>query len=231
MNNKILIIEDDLELRANLETILQAQDFYVSGVGSAKEFYGIVDSDKFDIVIVDIGLPDKNDFELVEYLCQETTSKIIIISARETVEDRVLGYGAGADIYFVKPVEGVELIAAINNMYTKICAEQAQDNDTNRWVFDQSTWSLTAPNNKRAILTSKEGLFISTVMGKGGNVVSRKGVLSALGYNGNIKEDGNALDVLIVRVRKKCKEKCSMDLPITTHRNRGYAFEETFTLI
>lgn len=231
MNNKILIIEDDLELRANLETVLQDQGFSVSGAGSAKEFYGIIDSERFDIVVVDIGLPDKDDFELVEYLCRKTASKIIILSARETVEDRVSGYGAGADIYFVKPVESVELIAAINNIYTKIGAEQARDKDTDKWLFDRTNWALTAPNGKRAILTSKEGRFIATVMGEAGVIVPRKTALSALGYDAQSREDNNALDVLIARVRKKCKGKCGIDLPITTHRNRGYLFEGTFAFL
>jgi len=231
MNNKILIVEDDADLCGNLETVLQSQGFQACGAGSAEEFYAVVEAEKFDIVIVDIGLPDKDDFELVEYLCRETASKIIILSARETVEDRVRGYGAGADIYFVKPVESVEIVAAIKNIYTKICAEQAQVHAACQWGFDRNGWTLTAANGKKAVLTSKEGLFLATVMDKAGEVVPRQTILSALGYSAQSREDNNALDVLIARVRKKCKEKCGLDLPVITHRNRGYAFEAPFTLV
>lgn len=224
--NKILIIEDNVELRNNLIAILQHNGFSVSGVGSAEEFYHIILSDNFDIVIVDIGLPDKNDFELVEYLHQKTTCKIIILSARETVEDRVNGYGAGADIYFVKPVESVELIAAINSISAKIEAKNNEKSNSNQWVFEHKSWVLIAPNSKRMILTSKEGTFLSAIIAKRGEIVSKEEILSLLNYDISNPENNNSLDVLIARIRKKCREKCGLDLPITTYRNRGYSFEE-----
>ena len=228
MNSRILIIEDNLELRNNLVSVLKYNGFAVSGIGSAKEFYRVIQEGNFAIVIVDIGLPDKDDFELVEYLQQQTECKIIILSARESIEDRVRGYGAGADIYFVKPVESAELIAAINSIHAKICALQTRDEVQEQWVFEQENWVLTAPNKKRMILTAKEGEFIFTVMSKDRKVVSKEKIMSVLGYDLNIPEDNNSLDVLVARIRRKCRRKCGLDLPVVTHRNRGYAFEEAF---
>ena len=226
MTDKILIIEDDLELRNNLEVILRDQGLYVTGVGSAEEFYRIIQIAKFGIVIVDIGLPDKDNFELIEYLHEKTSCKIIILSARESVEDRISGYGAGADIYFVKPVPSDVLIAAISNILSKICAEESQIETPNQWVFEQNNGVLIAPNNKRVILTYMEGLFIATIMGESGKVVSREGVFSVLDYDVDSVEDNNSLNVLVSRIRRKCRDKCELDLPVTTHRNRGYIFEE-----
>ena len=231
MNNKILIIEDNLELRGNLIDVLQHNGFAVSGVGSAQEFYQVIREEEFAIIIVDIGLPDMDDFELVEYLHRETVSKIIILSARESVADRVSGYGAGADIYFVKPVESAELIAAINSIYIKICATRTEYKTQDKWVFEQENWVLIAPNNKRMILTSKEGMFLSAVMSKDREIVSKEYIMFELGYDLGNLETNNSLDVLIARIRKKCRNKCGLDLPVTTHRNRGYAFDEVFIRI
>ncbi len=231
MKSKILIIEDNSELRWNLVRVLEYNGFEVCGVGSAEEFYSIIKVGKYDIAIVDIGLPDNDDFELVEYLNRETSCKIIILSARESVEDRVGGYGAGADIYFVKPVESAELIAAIKSLYGKIQAAETENAVAGKWVFEEDNWALTAPNNRRMILTSKEGAFMTAVMSKSGEIVPKESIMQQLGYDLSNTENNNSLDVLIARIRKKCREKCALDLPVITHRNRGYAFEEAFVWV
>ncbi len=231
MMSRILIIEDNAELRGNLLLVLEYNGFKVCGVGSAEEFYNIIKAEKFDIVIVDIGLPDKDDFELVEYLDRQTNCKIIILSARESVEDRVEDYEAGADIYFVKPVESAELIAAIKSIYGKIREAETENAVADKWVFEEDSWALTAPNNRRMILTSKEGAFVAAVMSKVGEIVPKESIMAQLGYDLSNAENNNSLDVLITRIRKKCREKCGRDLPVTTHRNRGYAFEEAFVRV
>lgn len=228
MSSDILIIEDNTELRGNLETVLVSQGFTVTAIGCADEFYRIISGNIFDVAIVDISLPDKDDFEIVRYLSKSTKSKVIILSARESVEDRVKGYGAGADIYFVKPVESAELIATIKSILDKKRLEPAQTTIVDRWRIDQNNRILIAPNQSMMFLTSKEWKFLDTILNERGAVVSRDKVMDVLDYKSEKNENNNSLDVLVARIRKKCLEKCNMELPVKTLRDHGYLFHENW---
>ena len=100
---EILLVEDDLELREALTEALAIHGFSVAAAGSGLEFYQLLKRRVFAVALIDLGLPDLDGFDLVAYLRQNTTMKIIIITSQDDLEARVKGYQAGADLYLTKP--------------------------------------------------------------------------------------------------------------------------------
>jgi two-component system, OmpR family, response regulator len=114
--HRVIIIEDDRILRESIIRFLSVTGMNASGVGSVFEFYQSVVTRNFDVAVVDVNLPDQSGFTLADYLRRNSDLGIIIITARDSMEDRVRGYGAGADLYLVKPVNMPELVAAIASL-------------------------------------------------------------------------------------------------------------------
>jgi DNA-binding response OmpR family regulator len=101
----VIIVEDDPDLLENLVEFLMLEGFNVQGVSCVLDFFQTLSISDFDIAIVDIGLPDKSGFEVVKHLRDNTNMGIIILTARDSINDKMMGYDAGTDYYFVKPVE------------------------------------------------------------------------------------------------------------------------------
>ena len=114
---KILLIEDEPELRTNIQRYLEAEHFVVSTVNNLRQASQKVNDYAYDCIVVDIMLPDGNGLSLIEQL-KETHSEagIIIISARNSLDDRVTGLDLGADDYLIKPFYLPELNARIRSL-------------------------------------------------------------------------------------------------------------------
>ena len=113
---RVVIIEDDRDLRESIIRFLSVSGVAAEGVGSVLDFYREIVVGNFDVAVVDVNLPDQSGFTLADYLRRSSDLGIILITARDGMEDRVRGYGAGADLYLVKPVNMPELVAAIINL-------------------------------------------------------------------------------------------------------------------
>lgn len=118
--NRIIIVEDDADLRDSLVKYLTLRGYDVTGVGSAIEFYQHVSSDAYKLAILDIGLPDQNGLVLTEYLRNNTDMRIIILTAQSTLDDKIYGYHAGADVFIVKPVDVRELAATVSSLLGRV---------------------------------------------------------------------------------------------------------------
>ena len=169
----------------------------------------------------------------VEYLRENTNSKIIILTAQSTTEAKVAGYIAGADIYMVKPVDCKELAASISNIFDRIdllspTARQAptvQENEPSRnptdlWRLVRSEWLLISPKGDAITLTGKEFELLNYLAQQQGNVVSRKSLLTTLNYP--LNEFGNqSYEAMMYRLRKKT-ELINGYFPVKTVRGVGY---------
>lgn len=225
-SGRILIIEDDADLRDSLIKYLRNKGLEVTGVGSAIEFYRVISDKKFHLVILDLALPDQDGMVLARYLRANTHMRIIILTARKSIEERMNGYDAGADIYIIKPIDFRELFASIMSLL----ARQGEDGDAhasdpkvagNGWKLMQSEWSLRDPDGAQLKLTAKEYLFLSRLASERRSIVSRESILMTLGYENN--EYGNrALESMIYRLRKKIS--ATLDTPIKTASGSGYTF-------
>ncbi|MDK9716449.1 MAG: response regulator transcription factor [Trichlorobacter sp.] len=231
---KILIVEDDQDLRESIVEYLSIAGFDVTAVKSAAEFYQAVAQGGWSVVVVDIGLPDQSGFVLVEYVRANTDMKVIIMTARDALDDRVKGYDAGADLYLVKPVDCRELAAAITSQAQRhisrslFCApvSHSLSPPTEHWELAQSSWSLIAPDGAQIQLTGKELHFIELLSSGVGKTIARETLLLKL-YQRYDEYTSRSLDSLVRRLRVKIMSATACVVPIKTVHAVGYCFSAT----
>jgi DNA-binding response OmpR family regulator len=228
----IIIVEDDRDLRESIVEFLVWSGHDVCGVGSCQEFVNAVTASPFSIALVDLGLPDQSGYTLVEYIRRNTTMGVIILTARNSVEDRVHGYDAGADLYMVKPIDCRELSAAVTNLTARLgdrifAADQASNSGS--WRLVRSAWYLLTPTGIAIMLTGKEMSFLTCLVEADGSPVERIFLLEALGYR-NDEYAHRAMDSLVRRLRRKIEKKCGRQAPIMTVNTIGYSFSSSITI-
>jgi DNA-binding response OmpR family regulator len=110
--NRVLIIEDNADMRETLHSYMSNEHFKVVSLGSCEEGIDAVDEQQFDICLVDINLPGKSGFDLIEYIRdQGQEMPVIALTARDSIEDKLKGFSNGANDYVVKPFNLEELVA------------------------------------------------------------------------------------------------------------------------
>ena len=222
---RVVIIEDDRDLRESIIRFLSVAGVEAEGVGSVLEFYETVVTRNFDVAVVDINLPDQSGFTLADYLRRNTDLGIIIITARDGLEDRVRGYGAGADLYLVKPVNMPELAAAIINL-TRRRRERSAPPVTplaEQWTLERTSWNLVSPLGVRVLLSGQERALITCLVEAHGEAVTRADLCAALGYDAADAES-RALDSLVQRLRRKIESTTGRPAPLESGYRRGYGF-------
>jgi DNA-binding response OmpR family regulator len=231
---KVLVVEDDRDLRDSVVEYLHLAGLSASGVGTAAEFYHAQTSGDWSVAVVDIGLPDQSGYVLVEYIRSNTAMKVIILTARDTVDDRVRGYDSGADIYLIKPVDCRELAAAIVSLaqrqQVQLVQHISQHPQVDSWCLNQKAWSITAPNGASIALTSKEMQFLGLLANTPGKPVARETLLSKL-YLRHDEYTSRSLDSLVRRLRSKIMTASGSSVPIKTAHAIGYCFSSPLLIV
>ena len=225
---EILLVEDDLELREALTEALAIHGFSVAAAGSGLEFYQLLLKRRvFAVALIDLGLPDLDGFDLVAYLRQNTTMKIIIITSQDDLEARVKGYQAGADLYLTKPVKIPELAAAIVSLAGR---RNPEDTGPQPWRLDRITWRLFGPQGCEFRLGQKEYQLLAELAAAGGNPVKREELLTAVD-NKTDAGASHALDVVISRLRARFRDETGSLLPVVTVPVVGFHFASPLQVI
>ncbi len=224
---RVALIEDNLALRSSLADFLSVKGHQVHEVGEAIEFYQLLRSQKFDVAVVDINLPDYDGFSITRYLASKQHCAVIITSVRETLEDRVKGYEAGADIYMTKPVDPEELVAAIEMIGRRFNAERKGEEtpppETGQgWRVDNDRRCLCAPNGELAPLTAREVRLLRALAETDRNILNRREVEDIIGEEGQVSR--SSLDTLLSRLRAKVRDRTGLELPLATNHNLGFSF-------
>ncbi|WP_345993504.1 response regulator transcription factor [Sulfurimonas sp. HSL-1716] len=204
--NKILMIEDDLELAEILTEYLEQFDFKVITEDDPFKAVSILKLEPFDLVILDLTLPGMDGLEVCEAIRERQDIPIIISSARSDVTDKVSALELGADDYMPKPYDPRELEARIHSVLrryeTKILQKDEMKSD-----FKCDASSMQISYKGRALdLTNAEYGILSYMIQKQGNVVSREDLI----HNVNaINEDSSnkSIDVMVGRIRNKLGDK------------------------
>ncbi|MEI8185472.1 MAG: response regulator transcription factor [Chlorobiaceae bacterium] len=230
-HNRVIIVEDDQPLLKSVVKYLTLAGYHVTGVSSAHEFYKHMFDEPYSIVILDVGLPDQNGLVLTEYVRKNTTMRIILFTARASIEDQLAGQQAGADIYLVKPVDFRQLSASIATLLSRLAEtsipplftpEKPKEQSSGYWRLLSTQWLLHPPQGTPVKLTTKELDFITMLVSTPKKVVSRVELLTGLGYLNN--ESGrHSLQSLINRLRQKI-ESHNIASPIQTSHAVGYIF-------
>ena len=222
--HRVVIIEDDIDLRETVSRYLRLAGMTVAGVGCVLEFYEAIDVRKFDVAVVDLNLPDQSGLALTGYLRRTTDLGIIIFTAQESITDRVRGYGAGADLYLVKPVYFQELAAAIVSLSQRRSERIAPVPASlpTSWTLERSPWNLVSPYGVGITLTRQERILIRALAESDGQAVERSALFVVLGYGG--EQAGPSLNTLIRRLRSKIETATGRSAPIETSYSQGYSF-------
>ena len=137
----ILIVEDNEAIIKGLKYLLEQENFDVTICKTAEDTMNVVGTKTFDLIILDITLPDGNGYELCEYIKKYTDIPIIFLTARDEEQDVVKGLDMGAEDYIIKPFRNRELLSRINNVLKRFNKETANSNYTVSGYFHIYYWA------------------------------------------------------------------------------------------
>lgn len=219
---RLLVIEDDAVLRLALQRQLQTHGYRVDlaadgedGLFQAREY-------PFDLAIVDLGLPKLSGLQVVQTLRREgRTLPILVLTARTSWQDKVLGLEAGADDYLGKPFEFPELAARIKALLRRALNASSDVLQLGDLQIDFSAQSARI-HDAPLELTTFEYRLLAYLVRERARVVSKQALSDYL-YPHDEDRDSNVLEVLIGRLRRKL-DPSGQHPPIETLRGRGYRF-------
>lgn len=217
---RLLLVEDEPLLQENLTTFLQQQHYSVDTAGDGKEGLYLGREHPYDIAIIDIGLPEINGIELIKTLRSEKiTFPILILTARDHWQDKVLGLEAGADDYLSKPFHNEELQARLNSLTRRAKGHASPELNFEALSINTSTKEVRV-NTQAIKLTQYEYNTLEYLVLNKGAVVSKTELTEHI-YDQDFDLDSNVIEVLIGRLRKKLDPQNTLK-PITTLRGQGY---------
>lgn len=222
--SRILIVEDERALRADLMDYMRLNGFQVAGAGSAAEMRDeISGGTRPDVVILDISLPDGNGFELAKALRAKFNCGIIMLTAHGDTESRVRGFDSGADIYLVKHTSLREILAAIQSLLRRLLGSDEDGGAGSEWVLDNVSWTLMPPDGVAIKLTATEKAFLETLVAKSGATCTREDLARTLSSR-QTQFDNRHLDAVVSRLRRKIQEQTGAEPPIKSVYGVGYSF-------
>lgn len=219
---KILLVEDDLEFAELIEDFLSSRSIQTQIEDDPFKAL-VMDLNKYDLVLLDLGLPGIDGIELCKKFREKSKIPIIISSARSSVSDKVLGLGLGADDYLPKPYDPDELYARIVSLIrrTKDFTEQTQK-PKRVFTVDENGRDVHYLN-KALFLTEAEYEVFSELIKSYGSVVSKEQLIYS--SPSIISTDGKSLEMIISKIRQKIKQFSGKN-HIVALRGRGYRIVE-----
>ena len=217
--SKILIAEDDRELRLLFSRVLQKSGFETKCVSNGEAAYTAASGEFFDLIISDIMMPKMDGLGLISAL-REAGKKtpIMIISARGDLDDLREGYSIGADDYMVKPINVNEMVLKVQALLRRATMMTEHRLTVGATVLELDTFTVRTPTDVQ-ILPQKEFLLLYKMASYPGKIFTRNDLMKEVwGYEND--SDTHTVDVHIARVRDRLKD--SEDLKISTIRGVGY---------
>ncbi|CNI15291.1 two-component system response regulator PmrA [Yersinia pekkanenii] len=216
---KLLIVEDDELLQKGIAMALTSEGYACDCAGTATEAHSLLQTSQYSMIILDLGLPDQDGAVLLrQWRRQHVTLPVLILTARDSLEDRVDGLDAGADDYLIKPFALAELLArtrALIRRYQGQSDNLVQQDDLSLNLSTQQVYLQDQPLE----ITPKEFAILSRLIMRAGQTVNRELLQQDL-YTWNDDLGSNTLEVHIHNLRRKLgKDR------IRTVRGIGYRLE------
>lgn len=223
---RLLIVEDDAPLASGLRRILEAEGHAVDVTSRGEQAVLAASQERFDLVILDIGLPQMDGFEVLRRLRAGSPDRngpmpVLVLTARDAVEDRVHGLDLGADDYMVKPFAMPELTARVRALLRR-----SQAHGGPRIVHGPLALDTVARRaflrNEPLELAAREWAVLEVLLGKVEKIVSKESIIQAVaGWGDDLSP--NAIEVYVSRLRSKLEP---AGIKIRTVRGFGYMLEE-----
>ncbi len=219
---RLLVIEDEAKVARALNDGLSREGYEVTVARTGEEGYYLLDSAPFDLVVLDLMLPGRDGLEVLATMRSRNRGiPVLIVTARDAVEDRVIGLDAGADDYLVKPFAFAELLARIRALSRRGRADPPVRLKVSDLEVDASARRVTR-GGRTLDLTAREFELLEYLVRNGGRVVSREMLARDVWREtGRATPLDNVIDVHIARLRRKVDDTAE---PKLIHTVRGVGF-------
>ncbi len=220
---RILLVEDDRELIASLKKPLKEAGYVVDVAEDGIEGEYLGNEDIYDLAILDLGLPKRNGLEVLSnWRKADNKLPVIVLTARDTWQERVDGFKSGADDYLGKPFHVEELLARITALLHRSIQSPGKSLISGDLILDEDRQIVTTEDGQTHTLTSTEFRLLRYFLLNTDTILSKSRLTDHL-YNFDSDKDSNVIEAYIKRLRKILgKER------IETRRGQGYIFKESW---
>jgi two-component system cell cycle response regulator CtrA len=222
---RILLIEDDSSMAKTLSTMLGTEGFVCDTTDLGEDGLEIGKLYEYDIIILDLLLPDMDGYEVLRRLrAAQIKTPILILSGLAEINDKVKGLGFGADDYLTKPFNKSELLARLHAIVRRSRGHPESKICTGRLTVDLQNRTVTI-DDKPLHLTGKEYTILELLSLRKGNTLTKAMFLNHL-YGGMDEPEVKIIDVFICKLRRKLAEALNDDSYIETVWGRGYVLRD-----
>ncbi|MFA3800007.1 response regulator transcription factor [Leptotrichia hongkongensis] len=221
---KILLAEDEVDLNNVVTRYLKKNGYSVDSVLDGEEALDYLEYSEYDLVILDIMMPKVDGFEVIKKLRDKRNhTSVLMLTARDSADDKVKGLDLGADDYIVKPFDFNELLARIRAVVRRKYGNSSNKLVIGDLILDTSEKSVTRAG-KQIELTGKEYEVLEYLMQSKNRILSRDQIKEHV-WDFDYEGDSNIIDVLIKNIRKKIDIENGKQI-IYTKRGLGYVIKE-----
>ncbi|WP_119391234.1 response regulator [Taklimakanibacter lacteus] len=233
----ILIVDDDRQIRTMLARFLGEHAMRVTQAGDGEQMFKALETGRFDVIVLDVMMPGDDGFTLCRKLRSSNTIPLILLTARNSETDRIVGLELGADDYVTKPFNPRELLARIRALLRRVNGNmQAVERLASAvyqfagWTLDTSRRSLISPDGALTDLTTGEFDLLVAFVEHPQRVLNRDQLLDLARGRVSLAFD-RSIDVQVSRLRRKIELDPNAPALIKTVRNGGYFFTATVAAI
>ncbi|WMJ82054.1 response regulator transcription factor [Clostridium sp. MB40-C1] len=224
--SKILLLEDDEGLALGIEFTLIDEGYDVIRCEYVEEALKIFDEEKFDIVILDVMLPDGSGYDVCKYIRNKSEVPIIFLTACDDEVNIILGLDIGGDDYITKPFRVKELISRIKANLRRFNTENYNEKILkSKDIILNTERAEVKKNGEDILLSTQEYKLLLIFMTNPKKLMSREEILGKLIEGAGAYFDTNTLSVYVKRIREKIEEDSSKPVYIKTKRGLGYQWD------
>jgi DNA-binding response OmpR family regulator len=218
---RLLLVEDDAALSAQLRSDLERAGFAVDVAANGIDGEALGDTEPYDAIVLDLGLPGRPGLEVLSHWRQRGNAvPVVILTARDAWHEKVDGFRAGADDYLGKPFHTEELIARLLAVTRRASTQTVGTLQAPGLTLDEQRQTVTDAAGNEHTLTGTEFRLLRYFMLHPGQLLSKSRLTEHV-YDYDSDKDSNVIEVYVNRLRQKLGK----DI-ITTHRGQGYMFGE-----
>ena len=223
---KILIVEDDKNITNTLTYYLQNEGLKTQPAKNKNEGIEKIKEKTYNLILLDITLPDGNGYEIYHELKKEKNTPVIFLTALDEEKDIVNGLDIGADDYITKPFRTRELLSRIKNVLRHTKQEKKKKKIKIGNVEINEAKGIVLKNGKEIELTALEYKILTLLFENRGRIISREQILANIWDENENYVNDNTLTVYIKRIREKIEEDINSPKIIKTIRGLGYKIEK-----
>lgn len=217
---KIIIVEDDKEIREELKILLENSGYEVQIISDFEHIIEKIIEEQVHLILLDINLPNKDGFEICSKIRAKSKVPIIFVTSRNNSMDELKGIMLGGDDYIEKPYNVPILLARIKNLLNRTYLEERESKIEYKGITLEVLKSKITYNKKEIELTKTEIKTLHYLFKNKDKIIPRADIIDFL-WDNEVYADDNSLSVIVTRLREKLKE-IGIENLIETKRGQGY---------